>query len=99
MRDWTDDGKPATLCPDHGRCDERLQQLFGCPYGGYAGTGTGNVATCPGWYRRQPLWQCISRAMRLRDFWISTSPDEMSYPLQELFFWASIFEPPIIFKE
>lgn len=87
--DWTDDGYPGTLCPESGLCSPGRGQYLGCPYYGLAGKANeaATIDTCPGWYRKQPLWSEMLRADRLRAFWSSSTPDNLSSVLCDFYYW------------
>ena len=65
---------------------------MGCPYAGFAGKGQGATATCPGWYRKQDLFYEMSQASHLRDFWTNMTPDDLTNPLVEFFFWNNVYK-------
>jgi len=89
--DWQEDGTPGTVCPAEGICGSR-GRFLGCPYMGLHGQGQGATKTCPGWYRKQPLFMDMMRAVRLRDFWANDTPDNLPHPLVEFYFWYEVYK-------
>ena len=92
-KDWDDKGNAATMCPPDGvYCAFDRARFLGCPFQGFGSKGHGATLNCPGWYRRQPLFLDMMKAVRLKDAWCSCTPDDMPAPLQEFLFWYSVYE-------